>query len=213
MSLKVIVADDHPIILTGITVALRASGLGTVVAEALSPAALLTTMAKVPCDVLVTDYSMPGEGHRDGLGLLDDIRAGYAALPIVVVTAMNNAALYREIMATGVAGLVDKTSDVMEIPQAVVAAFRGEQYLSKNVEALIGRQHSFGVKHGTLKDLSPRELEILTLFSQGMSVSDIARNTRRGMSTVSQQKASAMRKLGLSSDSQIFAYVHGRRPV
>jgi two-component system capsular synthesis response regulator RcsB len=209
--LRVIVADDHPVILAGISVALRAGGNATVVGEALAPRALLAMLAQVPCDVLVTDYSMPGEDERDGLALLDAIHLAHPQLPIVVVTALTNAALYREIVASGVLGLVDKNSDAMEIPQAVAAAGRGEAFFSKNVNGLIGRHRSIDIKRGTLEDLSPRELEIMKLFSEGMSVSEISRSTGRGMSTVSQQKASAMRKLGLTSDAQVFAYVRGRR--
>jgi two-component system capsular synthesis response regulator RcsB len=209
--LRVIVADDHPVILAGIAVALRSGGNALVVGEALAPLALMTMLTDIPCDVLVTDYSMPGDGQSDGLALLDDIRKAYPAIPIVVVTALTNAALYREIVACGVLGLVDKNADATEIPHAVNAAARGDTYYSKNVDALIGRHRSIDIKRGTLEDLSPRELEIMRLFSDGMSVSDISRTTGRGMSTVSQQKASAMRKLGLTTDAQVFAYVRGRR--
>lgn len=209
--LRVIVADDHPVILAGISVALRSGGSAEVVGEALAPQALMSMLANTACDVLVTDYSMPGDGQSDGLALLDEIRRAHPALPIVVVTALTNAALYREIVACGVLGLVDKNADAMEIPHAVNAAARGDTFFSKNVDALIGRRRSIDIKRGTLEDLSPRELEIMKLFSDGMSVSDISRSTGRGMSTVSQQKASAMRKLGLTTDAQVFAYVRGRR--
>lgn len=211
MDIRIIVADDHPVILAGISVAIRQAGVGHVVGEATTPHGLLELLAQTPCDVLVTDYRMPGEGHRDGLGLLDDLRAEWPELPIVVVTAVMNAALYREMIDAGAIGLVDKTSDVNEIPQAILAARRGDRYLSRNVDALAGKRRSMDIRVATLEDLSPRELEILKLFSEGMSVTEIARSTSRGMSTVSQQKTSAMRKLGLTSDAQIFDYVRSRR--
>jgi two-component system capsular synthesis response regulator RcsB len=62
-------------------------------------------------------------------------------------------------------------------------------------------------KSGTLADLSPREVTILRLFASGKSVTDIARETGRGLSTISQQKTNAMRKLGLETDAEIFEYI------
>ena len=62
-------------------------------------------------------------------------------------------------------------------------------------------------KSGTLADLSPRELTIQRLFAAGNSITDIARVTGRGMSTVSQQKKNAMRKLGLEMEAEIFEYI------
>jgi two-component system, NarL family, captular synthesis response regulator RcsB len=211
MDIRIVVADDHPVILAGISVAIRQAGVGQVVGEATSPQALLDLLAHTACDVLVTDYRMPGDGQRDGLGLLDDIRAAWPELPVVVVTSVMNAALYREMIDAGANSLVDKTSDVNEIPQAILAAHRGDRYLSKNVDAVAGKRRSVDIRAATLEELSPREFQILKLFSEGMSVTEIARSTSRGMSTVSQQKTSAMRKLGLTSDAQIFDYVSSRR--
>lgn len=207
MAHRVILADDHPVVLKGLSLALAKDDLGTVVGEAQSPDELLGLLADIPCDALITDFSMPEPG-RDGLALLAEVRARHPQMPVMVITTLANPALYREILAAGVRGLIGKSGDAREIPEALVAIMSNHVYLGSSVRALLGAPPGTPMgKSGTLADLSPRELTILRLFAGGNSVTDIARVTGRGLSTVSQQKTNAMRKLGLDTDAEIFEYI------
>lgn len=207
MEYRVILADDHPVVLKGLSLALTKDRLATIVGEAQSPDELLALLGKVPCDALITDFSMPAPG-RDGLALLAVLRTRYPEMPIMVITTLANPALYREILATGVRGLIGKSGDARELPEALVEIVSNHVYLGSSVRALLGAPSGAPIgKSGTLADLSPRELTILRLFAAGNSVTDIARETGRGLSTVSQQKTNAMRKLGLDTDAEIFEYI------
>lgn len=211
MAYRVIVADDHPIVLKGIGLALARDGLARVVAEAGSPEALRAALASTPCDALITDFSMPGTEH-DGLAMLGDVRAHYPQLPIMVITTIANPALYREILSIGVLGLVGKSGDARDIRGALREILANHVYLGASVQAVLGVEQGAAVDtSGRLTDLSPRELEILRLFAAGNSVTDIARTTGRGLSTISQQKSSAMRKLRLASDTEVFEYIERLR--
>ncbi|WP_051943630.1 MULTISPECIES: response regulator transcription factor [Luteibacter] len=203
---RVILADDHPVVLKGISLALTKDGLADVVGEAQSPDELLAALAAQPCDALITDFSMPEPG-RDGLALLTEVRKLYPPLPIMVITTLANPALYREILGTGVRGLIGKSGDTREIPEALAQIVSNHVYLGASVREMIVTPQGEPVGKGTLADLSPRELEILRLFAAGNSVTDIARATGRGLSTVSQQKTNAMRKLRLDTDAEIFEYI------
>ncbi|WP_063573082.1 MULTISPECIES: response regulator transcription factor [Luteibacter] len=207
MVYRVILADDHPVVLKGLSLALAKDGLATIVGEAQSPDELLALLGEVACDALITDFSMPAPG-RDGLALLADVRARFPEMPVMVITTLANPALYREILATGVRGLIGKSGDAREIPEALVEIVSNHVYLGSSVRALLGAPPGTPMgKSGTLADLSPRELTILRLFAGGNSVTDIARETGRGLSTISQQKTNAMRKLGLETDAEIFEYI------
>jgi two-component system capsular synthesis response regulator RcsB len=211
MVYRVIVADDHPVVLKGITLALAHDGTGHVVAEANSPEGLLTVLATTVCDAVITDFSMPAPG-TDGLAMLALLRERYPTLPVMVITTIANPALYREILSLGVMGLIGKSGDASEIPEALGDILAGHVYLGASVQATLGVEQGTVVdRSGTLTDLSPRELEILRLFANGNSVTDIARSTGRGLSTISQQKSNAMRKLRLANDAEIFEYIERLR--
>ncbi|WP_051938817.1 response regulator transcription factor [Luteibacter sp. 9135] len=207
---RVILADDHPVVLKGISLALTKDGLADVVGEAQSPDELLAVLAREPCDALITDFSMPEPG-RDGLALLAEIRRLYPDLPVMVITTLANPALYREILEAGVRGLIGKSGDTREIPEALAQILSNHVYLGASVREMIFTPQGEPIGTGTLADLSPRELEILRLFAAGNSVTDIARATGRGLSTISQQKTNAMRKLRLETDAEIFEYIERLR--
>jgi two-component system, NarL family, captular synthesis response regulator RcsB len=211
MAYRVIVADDHPIVLKGIGLALARDGLARVVAEASSPETLRAALDTTECDALITDFSMPGT-EQDGLAMLADVRARKPCLPIMVITTIANPALYREILSIGVLGLVGKSGDARDIPGALREILSGHAYLGASVQGVLGMEQGAPIDtSGTLADLSPRELEILRLFTAGNSVTDIARATGRGLSTISQQKSSAMRKLRLANDTEVFEYIERLR--
>ncbi len=179
--------------------------------EAQSPDELLGLLAATQCDALITDFSMPEPG-RDGLAMLREVRRRYPSLPVMVITTLANPALYREIIGTGVLGLIGKSGDTREIPEALMEILSNHVYLGSSVRELIGAPPGEPLgKSGTLADLSPRELKILRLFAAGNSVTDIAGATGRGLSTISQQKSNAMRKLRLDTDAEIFEYIERLR--
>src|SRR5688572_6708180 len=90
-SLRIILADDHPIFLIGLRVVLEQNNGAKVIAQASNPDELLEILRRVEADVLVTDFMMPDEHHNDGLRLLHRIRRDFPELPIIVVTMLNNA--------------------------------------------------------------------------------------------------------------------------
>ena len=211
MVYRTILADDHPVVLRGLQLALARDGLASVVGEAQSPDELLALLGRVACDVLITDFSMPGPG-QDGLALLCEIRERYPRLPVMVITTLANPALYREIIRAGVRGLIAKSGDASEIGLALAHIVSGRMYLSASVRALIrvpeGEPKG---RAGTLSGLSPRERVVMRLFAKGLGITEIAHATGRGISTVSQQKTHAMVKLRLASDAEVYEYIERLR--
>lgn len=210
--LRVILADDHPIFLIGLRVVLEQHSQAVVVAEAASPSELMNALRQTNCDVLVTDFTMPGEKQNDGLRLLQQVRRDFPHLPIVVVTMINNAGLFRSILALGVAALLSKASLAGELPAAMDSIKSGKQFVADSVARKLFEAGDFGtdtlISH---QQLSPKESEVLRLLAAGRSVGEIATHLNRSKQTVSAQKVSAMRKLGLSNDAGLFLYLqeHG----
>lgn len=216
--MRIIISDDHPLVLMGLKALLQCQGEGlTVVGEARSTAELFSVLASQPCDLLVTDFSMPdGQGTDDGLGLLASLRARFPMTPILVVTMVTNPALVRGMLALGVSGVLDKSSMVTELILAIRTLRAGRTYLGeatrrrlKLFSAGAGADALAGGAEG--EPLSVREAEVLRLLAQGQTVTEIAHKSGRSVKTISQQKRYAMRKLGLQSDSQLYQYARSHQ--
>lgn len=209
-ALRVIIADDHPIILAGVTMLLDNRSEARVVAAVDSPDKLLATLRDAPCDLLITDFSMPVGDAADGLKLLQRIRRDHPALPIVVLTMVANPGVHGTILESGVRGLIDKASGMAELAEAITAVSQGREYVSASFKKGL-MQSKFDSQNRESAKLSPREQEVVRLFASGLTVSAIAEHLSRSIKTVSRQKADAMFKLGLKTDHDIFVYAqeHG----
>jgi two-component system capsular synthesis response regulator RcsB len=210
VGLRIILADDHPIFRSGVRALLENGSNAHVVAEVGSPAELIDAVEKQPCDLLITDFSMPGGQVADGLQMLGMIRRRRPDLAVVVLTMVNNGGVLKAILATGVHGLMSKTDALSELTLAAQAVSHGRPFLSTGIRHLIDE----GGPGGHADDrpaLSKRETEVLRLFASGFTVTEIAGQLNRSVKTISRQKMDAMNKLGLKNDLDVYAYAreHG----
>ena len=210
--LRIVLADDHPIFLIGLRAVLERDERVRIVAEANSPQALIEQLQTCACDVLVTDFMMPAEPQADGLRLIEQLRRHHPELPIVVVTMLNNAGLFHSILELGVMGLLSKASLADELPQAIEHVRQRRPYVAHAIRQALSLAGEIGADRLlSQQQLSPRELEVMRLLAAGLTVGEIAAQLHRSKQTVSAQKVSAMRKLGLGNDAALFIYVqeHG----
>lgn len=209
--LRIILADDHPIFRIGLRAVLEQIPGVHVVAEAGSPQQLIEHLQRMACDLLVTDFMMPVDQQNDGLKLLEQIRRHFPQLPILVVTMLNNAGLFRAMLDLGVKGLLSKASLAQELPQAIRGIPRGRTYLATSVEQLLLQEGVWrGDRLGASQALSPKELEVSRLLAAGHTVNEIAALLNRSKKTVSTQKVNAMRKLGVANDAALFLYLQAQ---
>ncbi|RPE81574.1 response regulator transcription factor [Vulcaniibacterium tengchongense] len=210
MSLRVVLADDHPVVVMGVRAVIESSGVGRVVAEAANPDELMAVLAATPCDVLITDFAMPGSRQVDGYSMIGLLRRQFPDLPIVLLTMMNNPATLRRVAAAGVLGLVEKGAAMEELPAAIQSAARGRPYFSASLRQKIEEAEGSTAGYGEVR-LSPRETEVVRLLASGLTVTQIAERLHRSVTTISRQKGDAMRKLGITSDAELYAYAreHG----
>lgn len=207
MTLRIIIADDHPVVRIGTRAVIESSGVGRVVGEADNAQALIALLASQPCDLLVTDYSMPSSAQADGFAMIGMIRRRYPDLPVLLLSVSNNLAILRMVLDSGVLGLVDKSSSMEELPQAIQAVYRGQAYISRSLRERVEEAGSWRMREGDGKPLSPREVEVLRLLGTGMTVKEISLQLHKSVSTISRQKGDAMLKLGLKGDAELFDYL------
>lgn len=177
----------------------------SVVGEAPDAQALAELLDTCPCDVVVSDIGMP---DIDGLGNATPMLRRVLRHPphprVVVLTMICHPPILSGLLHLGVSAIVDKRDTVDALPAAIDAAVAGRNYLSASVQAAFAE--AGGVPHPRAGILSAREWEVFRLYMQGMSISEIAMLLDRSGKTISTQKRSAMRKLGLESETALIKY-------
>jgi DNA-binding NarL/FixJ family response regulator len=209
--LRVALADDHAVVRAGYRRLLELESDMAVVAEfgdADSAYSALTAgdaTARTVADLLVLDLSMPG---RSGLELLRRLKARLPALPVLVFTMHDGAAMLDQCLRAGAAGFVTKSSAPEVLVDAVRRAARGEIALSPDMAALVARQPASGPPH---ERLTSREFDILQQLIAGRAVEDIANNLRLSTKTVANYQTSIRQTLGVGSAVELLRYAreHG----
>jgi two-component system, NarL family, captular synthesis response regulator RcsB len=200
--IRVAVADDHPVIRMGIEAELEEIPTVRWIGSARDSSELVALLDAQPCDVLVTDYAMPGGAYGDGLELLSFIAGRYDELGIVVITAIDKPVLIRTLLSRGINSIVSKADAIAHVGPAVQAAHVGRRYHSPTIGNIV---KAFADPKA-MSRLSQREIEVITLFVSGASINEIAARLQRSKQTISTQKVNAMLKLGIEKEADLFKY-------
>lgn len=205
MAFKIILADDHPIILTGVrSLMAEMQPSCDIVAEANNVSELWRTLEQHECDLLITDFSMPNDDNVDGMAMIKQLRRKYPNLPIIVLTQVHNLGVLQALLQIGIQGLLLKKSVIAELEKTVKKVLLGSVYIGETVRELL---HEQGINQYAIPvELSLKEIEVVRLLANGMSVTQVASYLHRSVKTISTQKTNAMQKLGLKSDSELFHY-------
>ncbi|MDR8396615.1 MULTISPECIES: response regulator transcription factor [Paraburkholderia] len=201
-SIKVVIADDHPTVLGGLVHALEPVSTIQIVATCQNSTELIAALQKQTCDVVISDYAMPSGEYGDGLVLFEYLRRHFPKVGIIALTVMDSPAVIRALISAGVTSILSKSDATGHIITAIHSSYAGGSYLSPTIEQVVNNSETTGDQ----QPLSPRELEVARLFASGLSMTDIARRLNRSKQTVSTQKTTAMRKLGVANDVELIRY-------
>ncbi|KRC80491.1 LuxR family transcriptional regulator [Achromobacter sp. Root83] len=205
---RIIVADDHPVVSLALADSLNEIPGFSVVATARSGLELITAIQKHPCHLIVTDFSMQSESaDEDGLRLIERLQRMFPQIPIVVFTMLTNSGILNQLRQVGVAGIVSKEEPIDDLVAICVRALTEKgPILSTSIgKRLSHNDVTMGGSNRT-KGLSPKELEVVRLFALGLSVTEIARRLHRSVATIGTQKQSAMRKLNIETNAELLRY-------
>ncbi|MGE1153872.1 response regulator [Pseudomonas kitaguniensis] len=201
---KIVIADDHPIVLLGAKIIVQKQGLGEVVGTAASPEDLDNVLKNTPCDLLITDFAMP-HSQRDGLTMIGRIRRGYPELKVIVLTSIRNPSLMLSILQLGVSGIVEKNADQRELLSAIEYAIKNKRYVSSYIRLALANASILNPENLEVK-LSPKEVEIVRLLASGLTPTQVAQKISRSVKTISWTKISAKKKLGINTDAELYQY-------
>ncbi|MED5608315.1 response regulator [Pseudomonas sp. JH-2] len=205
--IKIVVADDHPIVRLGVRDMLERDGRFLVAGDAASSSELVQLYREIDPDIVVTDYNMPGDQrYGDGLRLVDYLLRNFPRTRVLIFTMLNNNLILSSLYDLGVAGVVLKSGDLDEILCALDVMLQGRIYRGANMQLPNSVLANRDDVEGRIARLSLKEFEVLRHFVSGLSVGDIAQVLNRSVKTVSAQKVSAMRKLEVDSDQALLTF-------
>ena len=204
---RVVVADDHPLVREGVVRALTASGSVDVVGEAEDGTTALELIRTQRPDVALLDFRMPG---LDGAQVVTAVRRDELPTRVLILSAHDESAIVYQALQEGAAGFLPKESERTEIVNAVLACAKGRDVLSPSVAAgLAGEIRRRAEPTGPV--LTPREREVLAGISEGKSIPAIAAQLYLAPSTVKTHVQRLYEKLGVSDRAAAVAEAMRRK--
>lgn len=210
-TIRVVLADDHPVVLAGVKALLQAAPEIALVGEATTGDAALSMIAEQLPDVAVIDISLP---EMNGLELARRAADLCPAVKLLALTVHEDRAYIQPLLQAGARGYLLKRSAADELIRAIRAIAAGGIYLDPAIaDKALASPEASGAETGSGNEdeLSQREGEVLRLTAQGFSNKEIAGRLEVSVKTVETYKARASEKLGLRTRAEIVRYgvAHG----
>lgn len=204
---RVLLADDHPVLRTGLKQVLEADPLLRVVAEAGDGESALEKIQTQKPDVAVLDIDMP---KLDGFGVLREMQKRRLAAAVIFLTFHDDEELFNEAMALGAKGYILKESALSGITEGVKAVAAGQHYVTPSLIAFLLRHRTRARKleerEPGLADLTQTERRILRLIASGDSSKEIAEQLFVHYRTVENHRAVIAQKLGLQGHNAVLKF-------
>ena len=197
---RLLIADDHPLFRG----ALREAVVGLVDRADIAEAGTFEEMSKLldessEVDLILLDLSMPGVRGFSGLMYL---RAQYPSVPVVVVSANDDPAVIRRCMEFGASGFIPKTLGVEEMRGAIARVLEGGVWTPPDVDLKAGTDAETADLMGRLATLTPQQVRVLMMLSEGLLNKQIAYNLTVSEATVKAHVSAILQKLGVESRTQ-----------
>ena len=207
---RILLADDHDVLRTGLRALIETRPGWKVIAEARDGLEALKAAETTKPDIVVLDYSMP---VMNGLEVARQLRARPRRPEILIFTMHDDDAILREAVLAGVRGYLLKSDAQGHLLEALETLARHEAYVSGQVS---GTLLDALLKPGKLQDGSPltvRERTVVQLIAEGRTSREICPILNIGIKTVETHRTSAMRKIGAKSTVDLVRYAIRHRMV
>jgi len=201
--IRVLIADDHPIVREGFKKIITADADMVVEDEADSGQAVLKILHQKKYDIVLLDISMPG---RNGLDIMKDIKANWPNLPVLIVSMYPEEQFAVRAFRAGASGYLAKTSAPTELISAIRKITQGGRYIS---EALAEKltyylyQDAEKLPHETLSD---REYQVMLMIASGMTAAEIAQELSLSVKTISTYRTNILEKMNMKNSVEMTLY-------
>jgi DNA-binding NarL/FixJ family response regulator len=207
---RILIADDHEVVRSGLRAIIEARSNWTVAGEASDGEQAITLALDTRPDVIIADYSMP---VVSGLEVSRRVKVLQLRSEVLILTMHENDELLTEALLAGVRGFLLKSDAKRHLISAIEALLEGRPYFTSVVleKLLVNYQLNKQNKSGML--LTAREQNVVQLIAEGHTNKTIGSMLKLSVKTVETHRASAMRKLGMSSTAELVRYAIRKRLV
>lgn len=201
--MRILIADDHPIVRQGLKQILASDPDLAVAGEARNGDEALALARSLEWDVAILDFSMPG---RSGFGLIADMKREFPERPVLILSIHSEELHAARVLKAGGAGYVSKESAPQELTKAVRKVAGGGTYVSLAVAELLAGELNGRTDRPRHERLSDREYRVMWFLASGKQTNEIATDMRLRPSTVSTYRGRILRKLGLRNNIELVQY-------
>ena len=209
--IRVLIADDHAVVRSGLCALLASQPDIEVVGEAADGVAVVERCAELLPDVVLMDLTMPGRG---GIAAAEDLRRSLPKTKVLVLTMHEDESYARLARLAGAHGYVLKKSLAAELITAVRTVYRGQKFATPQLADAFrentGTLRRAPTATASLQLLSQREREVVTLIALGHSNAEIAQKLHISVKTVETHRAHILEKLAIRTRADVvrFAIEH-----
>ena len=201
--MRLLIADDHPLVRQGLKQLLAAEPDMTVVGEAKNADETLELARSLEWDVLILDYSMPG---GNGLVVLKEIKRSYPRRPVLVLSMHPEDSIAISVLRAGAAGYINKECASEELTVAIRKAVSGGKYVSTSLAEKLALELEDGTRARPHESLSDREYRVMWMIASGKSITHIAEELFLSPNTISTYRIRILKKLKLEHNADLVRY-------
>jgi len=208
MSIRVLIADDHPIVRDGLRLSLERSGRDVQVVGEAANGVMVLELAETCCaDVFILDITMP---RLNGLDTARELIKRRRTARIIILSLHDSRALVEESMAVGARGYLTKETASRNVTEAVCEVYAGRFYLSPEIaHFMVERRERGGGNGGVIEPLpalTACERRVLQLIAEGRTTKEIADVLGRAIDTIRTHRKNLMAKLGIHKQTDLVRY-------
>jgi DNA-binding NarL/FixJ family response regulator len=201
--IRVLIADDHPIVRRGLIQILSGTDDIVVSGEATTSRDLLDQMATTPHDIVLLDLTMPG---GEGLDALKTMRHDFPQTPVLVLTMHSEDQFAVRSLRAGASGYLTKDSAPANLVGAIRRVVSGGRYISPQLAERLAAHVGPEAERPVHERLSDREYQVLRLIAAGKSTREIADTLSLSIKTVSTYRSRILEKMEMRSAAELTAY-------
>lgn len=201
--IKVLIADDHAVVRSGLKRILAETTDMVVAGEARSGVELLRKVQAQPCDVVLLDLSMPG---KDGMETLKEIKQEQPRLPVLILSMYPEDQYAIRALKAGASGYLNKECAAEQLVTAIRKVATGGKYISQPIAEKLPFELERSDERAPHETLSVREFEVMCAIASGKSPREIADDLSLSVKTIGTYRNRILEKMKMKNNAQLTHY-------